>query len=161
MSLLKTISAFFDIFLADFKWYRKLNGGIWVYLHVGKEDFPTDFVWLRHGDLGADTSCKITKAEGHGKYERHTLSLLLIDVFFENATPEEIEKYFPKDTTPKGWLSIEEYLPQMFAADFCEKGYSVFKVKDIAGNEFESAVSDHGTWYYYAKEKGYTHWLNE
>ena len=30
-----------------------------------------------------------------------------------NMTQEEIDKYFPPDTRPKGWLSIEEYLPMM------------------------------------------------
>lgn len=76
-------------------------------------------------------------------------------------TPEEIEKYFPTDNTPKGWVSIEEHLPQCLAIDFCEKGYSVYKVKDKDGNEFESAVTDHNVWYYMAKEAGVTHWWNE
>ena len=30
----------------------------------------------------------------------------------KNITQEEIDEYFPPDTTPKGWLSIEEYLPK-------------------------------------------------
>lgn len=73
---------------------------------------------------------------------------------------EEIrEKYFT-DKRPKGWLSIEEHLPMMFAIDIV-RGYSVFKVKDKDGNEFESAVADHNTWYYRAKDEGITHWLNE
>lgn len=77
-----------------------------------------------------------------------------------NISEEEIEKYFPKDTRPKGWLSIEEYLPMMYAIDIMQ-GYTPYKVKDKNGNEFESAVSDHNIWYYMAKETGITHWLNE
>jgi hypothetical protein len=81
----------------------------------------------------------------------------------ESLTPEQIEeireKYFT-DKRPKGWLSIEEHLPMMFAIDIV-RGYSVFKVKDKDGNEFESAVADHNIWYYRAKDEGITHWLNE
>ena len=65
----------------------------------------------------------------------------------------------PPDTRPKGWLSIEEYLPMMCAIDIVQ-GYTLYKVKDKNGNEFESAVSDHNNWYYYAKEEGITHWWN-
>lgn len=73
---------------------------------------------------------------------------------------EEIrEKYFT-DKRPKGWVDIEEHLPMMRAMDIVQ-GYSVFKVKDKDGNEFETKVSDHNTWYYYAKEQGITHWFNE
>lgn len=73
---------------------------------------------------------------------------------------EEIrEKYFT-DKRPKGWLSIEEHLPMMKAIDIGE-GYSVFKVRDVNGLEFESRVSDHLIWYHYAKEYGITHWFND
>ena len=82
-----------------------------------------------------------------------------IDEFLANITQEEINKYFPPDTRPKGWLSIEEYLPMMCAIDIVQ-GYTLYKVKDKNGNEFESAVSDHNNWYYYAKEEGITHWWN-
>ena len=82
-----------------------------------------------------------------------------IDEFLANITQEEINKYFPPDTRPKGWLSIEEYLPLMCAIDIVQ-GYTLYKVKDKNGNEFESAVSDHNNWYYYAKEEGITHWWN-
>ena len=82
-----------------------------------------------------------------------------IDEFLANITQEEINKYFPPDTRPKGWLSIEEYLPMMCAIDIVH-GYTLYKVKDKNGNEFESAVSDHNNWYYYAKEEGITHWWN-
>lgn len=71
---------------------------------------------------------------------------------------EELRKFF-KDDTPKGWLSIEDHLPHWLACDVAQ-GYSIYKVKDKKGNEFESAVCDHNTWYYMAKEVGITHWLN-
>ena len=77
-----------------------------------------------------------------------------------NLSKEEIEKFFPKSTLPKGWLSIEEYLPSMRGSDITQ-GYSIFKVKDKNGNVFESQVSDHDTWYYIAKENDITHWLNQ
>lgn len=47
----------------------------------------------------------------------------------------------------------------MCAIDIVQ-GYTLYKVKDKNGNEFESAVSDHNNWYYYAKEEGITHWWN-
>ena len=82
------------------------------------------------------------------------------DDAFDNITQEEIDKFFPPDTRPKGWLSIEEYLPMMYAKDM-RQGYSLYKVKDKDGNEFTSGVADHNTWYYRAKENGITHWWNE
>lgn len=33
------------------------------------------------------------------------------------------DKCFPPDTRPKGWLSIEEYLPMMYAIDIIQ-GYT-------------------------------------
>lgn len=71
----------------------------------------------------------------------------------------KMQEYF-KDTRPKGWLSIEEYLPMMCIDDL-EQGYSVFKVRDKDGNEFETYVTDHHIWYYRAKYAGVTHWLND
>lgn len=79
----------------------------------------------------------------------------------ENMTEEEFKAHFPPDTRPKGWVSIEEHLPMMSAIDLLGTGYTVFKVKDRYGNEFESGVSDHNVWYYSAKEEGITHWWNE
>ena len=76
-----------------------------------------------------------------------------------NMTQEDIDKYFPPDTRPKGWLRIEEHLPMMYAIDIMQ-GYTLYKVKDKDGNEFESGVSDHNVWYYMAKEAGITHWWN-
>lgn len=75
------------------------------------------------------------------------------------AEKEELRNYF-KDERPKGWISIEDCLPMMFAKDVAQ-GYSVFKVRDASGFESESKVADGNTWYYYAKEVGITHWLSE
>lgn len=84
---------------------------------------------------------------------------------FANMTPEQIAEekalYFPKDKTPKGWVDIEEHLPKCKAMDFIKQGYSVYSVRDKDGDEYESYVTDHNTWYYSAKEQGITHWLNE
>ena len=77
-----------------------------------------------------------------------------------NMSQEEMDKHFPKDTRPKGWLSIEEYLPMMLAMDIMV-GATEYKVRYKDGTEGCSMVSDHNTWYYYAKETGITHWLNE
>ena len=82
-------------------------------------------------------------------------------------TPEEIEKYFPKDTTPKGWVSIENDdvykcdLPKCTIDDLLNRGYTVVKVKDKDGNEYNSYVTDHHIWYYRVKEQGITHWWND
>ena len=77
----------------------------------------------------------------------------------DNITPEEIAKYFPPDTRPKEWVSIEEHLPMMLAIDYFKGGTS-YKVKDKEGNEFYTSVMDHNVWYYMAKEVGVTHWWN-
>lgn len=60
---------------------------------------------------------------------------------------------------PKGWVSIEEHLPIMYAIDYFNDG-TLYKVKDKEGNEFTSSVMDHNLWYYMAKEAGITHWWN-
>jgi hypothetical protein len=73
---------------------------------------------------------------------------------------QEIRKKYFTDDRPKGWLSIEEHLPMMLVRDI-KKGYSTFKVRDKGGNEFESNVCDHNTWYFIAKEIGITHWFND
>jgi hypothetical protein len=77
----------------------------------------------------------------------------------ENMTPEEVDKYFPKDTKPKGWLSIEDYLPAWMCEDVSQ-GYTEYKVRYNDGGEGISRVTDHNTWYHFAKESGITHWLN-
>ena len=79
----------------------------------------------------------------------------------KDLTPEEIEKYFPnREETPKGWISIEDSLPGFMACDIFQ-GYSVYIVKDIDGNEFESCLSDPNMWYHTMKENNITHWLND
>lgn len=84
--------------------------------------------------------------------------------YLDNMTEEEVEemraKYFPPDTRPKGWISIEDSLPQMMAMDIFQGG-TMYKVKYADGEENFSMVSDHNTWYYMAKEEGITHWWNE
>jgi len=87
-------------------------------------------------------------------------SLRLLRKALKEMTPEETEKYFPKDTRPKGWLSIEDYLP-MWMADDAAKGYSEYRVRLSDGTERTTRVADHNTWYYEAKYNGITHWLNK
>ena len=79
----------------------------------------------------------------------------------KNMSFEEFEKHFQADTRPHGWLNIEDYLPECYVQDFVKQGYSIFKVRDKDGNEFESKILDHNTWYYDAKKQGITHWWNE
>lgn len=88
--------------------------------------------------------------------------ILRLREHLNNMTPEEMEetREFFRDKKPKGWLSIEEYIPMMFASDI-EQGYSVFRVKDIEGNEFDTPVSDGNTWYYWAKEQDIVEWFNK
>lgn len=78
----------------------------------------------------------------------------------DNLTPEDIEKYFPEDKTPKGWVSIEDHLPMCTVGDFVGKGYTEYSVKNAAGVQGFSEVCDHSVWYYNAKEMGITHWWN-
>ena len=91
---------------------------------------------------------------------KHQLSLESLKKALENITSEEIEKYFPKDTKSKGWISIEEYLPKWMAADV-KKGYSKYKIKFEDGAIGETKVTDHSIWYYDAKKAGVTYWWNE
>ena len=53
------------------------------------------------------------------------------------------EKYFPEDTTPKGWVSIEDSLPFCTVDDLINKGYSTYKVKDKKGIE-PDALNNYG-----------------
>lgn len=79
-----------------------------------------------------------------------------------NMTAEqkrEMVEFFT-DNIPKGWVSIEEHLPMMYGKDIMQ-GYSMFKVRDKYGNEFESMVSDGNIWYYFALENNITHWFND
>ena len=80
----------------------------------------------------------------------------------EEISPEEIEKYFPPDKTPKGWVSIEDHLPAVTVDDFLSNDaiVRVVMVKDKNGNEFRTQVGDHQMWYYAAKDAGITHWWN-
>lgn len=82
-----------------------------------------------------------------------------IESLSEEEVKEIRKKYFTDDR-PKGWVDIEHHLPMMLAMDIVQ-GYSVFKVRDVNGNEFETKVSDHNTWYHMAKEIGITHWFNK
>lgn len=96
------------------------------------------------------------------KKEQMNKSLEALRKHLENMTDaekEEMREHF-RDKRPKGWLSIEEHLPMMFANDIMQ-GYSVFKVRDKDGKEYNSAVTDHNIWYYRAKEEGITHWFND
>jgi len=70
------------------------------------------------------------------------------------------KKYFPDDIIPKGWVDIEDHLPQWMCKDV-EQGFSIYKVKYKDGKEFETAVTDHNIWYYDAKAVGITHWWND
>ena len=74
---------------------------------------------------------------------------------------QEIRKKYFTDDRPKGWVDIEQHLPMMLVRDI-KQGYSTFKVRDKDGNEFETQVTDHNTWYYhYAKKNQITHWFND
>lgn len=75
---------------------------------------------------------------------------------------EDIEKYFPPDNTPKGWVSIEDHLPAVTVDDFLNNDaiVRIVLVKDKNGNEFRTQVGDHNVWYYIAREAGVTHWWN-
>jgi hypothetical protein len=84
---------------------------------------------------------------------------------FDDMSPEELEeikrKYFPPDTRPIGWISIEDSLPDCMVDDYIKQGYSIYKVKDKKGNEFDTTVCDNLMWYYTVKKMGVTHWWHE
>lgn len=77
----------------------------------------------------------------------------------DSATEEQLEelreKYFKQHVLPKGWISIEDELPQWLAKDVA-RGYTEYKVKYENGTESTTWVTDPNTWYYYAKEAGIT-----
>lgn len=52
----------------------------------------------------------------------------LISVMLSQMTKEDFDKYCPEDLTPKGWVDIEEALPQLSADDYFKDGYSMYKV---------------------------------
>lgn len=78
----------------------------------------------------------------------------------ENLTEEDRNRYFPESTTPKGWIDIEDELPMMMALDIVQ-GCTEYRVKFSDGTEGSTCVSDHNTWYVYAKQVGITHWFND
>jgi hypothetical protein len=78
---------------------------------------------------------------------------------FDNWKKEYDEKNPPP---PKGWVSIEDHLPMVYAGDYMDKGYSTFKVKDKDGKEFKTNVCDGYMWKYeIAIPLNITHWFNE
>lgn len=92
------------------------------------------------------------------------MNLKKLQEYLSNKSPEELkaewdEMFPPENDPPKGWISIEEHLPMMYAMDI-EQGYSEFKIKYKNGNEGVNYVSDGNTWYHYAKKAGITHWFN-
>lgn len=103
--------------------------------------------------------CYTTEAQYNERKKWRKMTQILEEAI-ANMTPEEKEKFFPEDTKPKGWISIEDHLPMMMAMDIMQ-GYTIYKVKCADGAEVETRVSDHNTWYYHAKEVGITHWWNE
>jgi len=85
------------------------------------------------------------------------------DAALAKLTKEDINKWLDENKepeVPKGWVSIEEHLPMCMAMDFVAQGYSVYRVMDKWGNEFDTRVCDHNIWYYDAKSAGITHWWN-
>ena len=85
--------------------------------------------------------------------------------YLDSKTTEELqaeweEMFPPENDPPKGWISIEDHLPMMYAIDIGQ-GYSEFKVKYKNGNEGVNYVGDGNIWYYEAKKAGITHWLND
>ena len=87
----------------------------------------------------------------------------ILDNMSEKEKEEMRAKYFPEDTTPKGWLSIEDHLPMVTGQDVIDNDALVkhIKVKYKDGTESTSQVGDHHMWYYMAKDSGITHWYNE
>lgn len=78
----------------------------------------------------------------------------------KNMSEEEFhDAFFDDRPLPKGWISIEEYLPYMDAGDLFTGG-TRYKVKNNDNVEFESLVMDHHMWYHDAKVVGITHWWN-
>ena len=83
-----------------------------------------------------------------------------IDKALNSMTKEDWERMFPEK--PKGWISIEDELPMVYALDYFKKGFTEFKVKDNAGKEFTSRVCDGNTWLYeVAKPLNITHWYRD
>ena len=85
-----------------------------------------------------------------------------------SITPEEMqewhEEYERKNPPPpKGWISIEDHLPQILVKDFIEGRPTIYKVKDKNGKEFEIGQGgDALVWkYMYAEPLGITHWFNK
>jgi hypothetical protein len=77
------------------------------------------------------------------------------------AEKEEMKAFLKGPKIPLGWVSIEDHLPFCSAGDYCDKGYSEYKVKFADGTERLSGVCDHHIWYYEVKAIGVTHWYNE
>ena len=86
-----------------------------------------------------------------------------LKTLLEGITKKEIAEFineFPK--VPYGWVDINEHLPQVYAMDYLQIGYSVFKVKDVNGKIMKTKVCDGMMWLYaFAKPNEITHWWND
>lgn len=88
-------------------------------------------------------------------------ALKKLDDMPKDEVQKLVDEYFPEDTRPTGWISIEDDLPACMTMDYVEKGYTTVKVKDKDGNEYDTRVGDSLTWYYDVKKNGVTHWWYE
>lgn len=82
----------------------------------------------------------------------------------ESMTDADWEDFFTRHPRPpEGWVDMEEFKPCILAEDFIGKGYTLYKVKNMAGEEFEVGITgDPNCWYYkVAKPLNITHWYNE
>lgn len=84
-----------------------------------------------------------------------------IDKHLSTLSKEDIEKLFPPDTRPLGWVSLEtkEHLPQCLARDFLNGGTPIV-VKTAEGKMYLTHVGDPLMWYYDVKHFGATHYFN-
>ena len=65
------------------------------------------------------------------------------------------------NTTPWGWVSIEDELPRLLAVDYILRGYTEYSVRYNDGSIGVSKVSDPTLWYYeVAIPEGIIEWWN-
>lgn len=101
----------------------------------------------------------VMKVLGFHKLNVMQKSIFIAKQLVGRPDVQQLLEEFSVDDTPKGWLSIEDYLPQWIGEDVIQ-GYTEYRVKDEFGESI-TRVTDHELFYIYAKEVGITHWLNE
>lgn len=80
--------------------------------------------------------------------------------FFEIVN--EIDKMYPSEEVPKGWVKFNEHYPSFDTVEFVISRVLNLKVRDSSGREFYTQISDVLSWFELVKpSQDIVEWFNE